>query len=47
MKNAPPTITCDIENAYVTAPVTKTIWTKIGEEFGADAGKKAIIVQAL
>ena len=37
----------DIENNYVTAPVTKKIWTKLGEEFGADAGKKAIIVQAL
>ena len=37
----------DIENAYVTTPVTKKIWTKLGEEFGADAGKKAIIVRAL
>ena len=38
--------TGDIENAYVTAPVTKKIWTKLGEEFGADAGKKSIIVRA-
>ena len=37
----------DIENAYVTAQVTEKIWTKLGEEFGADAGKKAIIVRAL
>ena len=37
----------DIENAYVTALVNKKIWTKLGEEFGADAGKKAIIVRAL
>ena len=31
--------TADIENAYLTAPV--------GEKFGSDAGKKAIIVRAL
>ena len=37
----------DIENAYVTVPVTKKIWTKLGEEFGADARKKAIIVREL
>ena len=37
----------DIENAYVTAPVTKKIWTKLGEDFGADAGNKSIIVRAL
>ena len=37
----------DIKNPYVTAPVTKNIWTKLGEKFGADSGKKAIIFRAL
>ena len=37
----------DIENAYVTVLVTKNTWTKLGEDFGADAGKKAIIVRSL
>ena len=36
----------DIKNTYVTAPVTEKIWTKLGEEFGANADKKAIIVRA-
>ncbi len=39
--------TADIENAYLTAPVAEKIWCKLGPEFGADAGKKAIIVRAL
>ena len=37
----------DIESYYVNAPVTKKIWTNLGEDFGADAGKKAIIVRAI
>jgi hypothetical protein len=37
----------DIENAYLTAPVSEKIWTTLGAEFGGDAGKKAIIVRAL
>ena len=37
----------DIMNAYVTAPITENIWTVLGPEFGADSGKKAIIVRAL
>jgi hypothetical protein len=37
----------DIENAYLTAPITEKIWTVLGAEFGADAGKKAIVVRAL
>ena len=40
-------ITADIENAYLTAPVAEKIWCKLGPEFGADAGKRAIIVRAL
>jgi hypothetical protein len=37
----------DIENAYLTAPVTEKIWCVLGPEFGADAGKRAIIVRSL
>ena len=39
--------TADIENAYLTAPVTEKIWCILGPEFGDDAGKKAIVVRAL
>ena len=34
----------DIMNAYVTAPITEKIWMILGFEFGAESGKKAIIV---
>ena len=34
-------------NAYVTAPCSKKIWTVLGNEFGTDQGKKAIIVRVL
>ena len=37
----------DIMNAYLTAPITVKVWTVLGKEWGPDAGKKAIIVQAL
>jgi hypothetical protein len=37
----------DIENAYLTAPITEKIWTVLGPEFGDDAGKRALIVHAL
>jgi hypothetical protein len=37
----------DVMNAYIQAPVTEKIWTTLGKEFGADAGKNAIIVQAI
>jgi hypothetical protein len=37
----------DIENAYITAPITEKVWTTLGPEFGADEGKRAIIVRAL
>jgi hypothetical protein len=37
----------DISNAYITTPVKEKVWTVLGPEFGHDAGKSAIIVQAL
>jgi hypothetical protein len=37
----------DIQNAYLTAPVSEKIWTRLGPKFGSDAGKTAIIVHAL
>jgi hypothetical protein len=39
--------TADIENAYLTAPVSEKIWTTLGPEFGTDSGRKAIIVRSL
>ena len=36
----------DIQNAYITAPCQEKIWTVLGPEWGADAGKKAILVRA-
>jgi hypothetical protein len=37
----------DIENSYLTAPITEKVWTVLGPEFGDDAGKREIIVEAL
>jgi len=37
----------DVLNAYITAPITKKVWTVLGPEFGIDAGKTAVIVRAL
>jgi hypothetical protein len=37
----------DIENAYLTAPITEKAWTVLGPEFGEDAGKRALIVSAM
>ena len=37
----------DVQNAYLTAPCEEKIWTILGPEFGADKGKKALIVRAL
>ena len=37
----------DVQNAYITAPITEKVWTILGKEFGADAGKQSIIVRAL
>ena len=37
----------DVMNAYITAPCSERIWTELGEEFGADKGKRALVVRAL
>jgi hypothetical protein len=37
----------DIENAYLTAPITKKVWNVLGPEFGDDARNRALIVRAL
>jgi hypothetical protein len=37
----------DIENAYLTAPITEKVWTVLGQEFGDDAGRCALIVRYL
>ena len=37
----------DVMNAYITAPITEKVWTILGPEFGADQGKKALIVREL
>ena len=37
----------DIQNAYLTAPNAEKTWTTCGPEFGADEGKKALIVRAV
>jgi hypothetical protein len=37
----------DIENAYLTAPITEKVWTVLGPEFGDEAGKRTLIETAL
>jgi hypothetical protein len=37
----------NIENAYLTAPITEKVWTVLGPEFGDDTDKRALIVRAL
>jgi hypothetical protein len=37
----------DIENDYLTAPITDKVWTVLGPEFGEDYGRRALIVRAL
>jgi hypothetical protein len=37
----------DISNAYLTAPTLEKVFTVLGAEWGADAGKRALIVRAL
>ena len=45
--NDPEVKTSDIQNAFLTAPCTKTIHTTLGPEFGEDQGKTAINVHTL
>jgi hypothetical protein len=37
----------DIENAYLTSPITEKVWTVLCPEFGDDSGKRALVVRAL
>ena len=37
----------DVQNAFLMSPGKGQIWTMLGPEFGADAGKKAFLVHAL
>ena len=37
----------DAINAYTKAPITEKVWTILGNEWGADSGKKFIIIRAL
>jgi hypothetical protein len=37
----------DVLNTYITAPVTKKVWTVLGPKFGSNAGKSAVIVRTL
>ena len=37
----------DMQNTFLTAPCEEKIWTKLGPEFGVDAGKSAILTRAL
>jgi Reverse transcriptase (RNA-dependent DNA polymerase) len=39
--------TSDIQNAYLTAPVSEKIWVICGPEFSSNAGKRALIVYVL
>ena len=45
--NGFPVKVAGIQNAYITAPVTKNIRTFLGPDFGEDVGRKVIGVQAL
>jgi hypothetical protein len=37
----------DIDNDFLTAPITYKVWTMLGPEFGEDTGKRALIVRAM
>ena len=40
-------LSCDIQNAYLTAQCRERVWTVAGPEFGSEAGSNMIIVRAL
>ena len=40
-------LSCDIQNAYLTAPCQEKFWTRADPEFGSDAGKPMLIIRAL
>ena len=40
-------MTCDIQNAYLTANCCEKIWTYAGPEFGSEHGQPMIIRKAL
>ena len=37
----------NIENTYITAPITEKVWSILRPKFGGDTGRTAIIVRAL
>jgi hypothetical protein len=37
----------DIENAYLTVPITEKVWTVLGPDFVYDSGKRALILRDL
>jgi hypothetical protein len=37
----------DIENAYLTAPITEKVWYILGPDFGEYTSKNSLIVRAL
>jgi len=40
-------LSCDIQNAFLTAKNREKIWTRAGPEFGSEMGKIMIVVRAL
>jgi hypothetical protein len=40
-------LSCDIQNAYLTAQTKEKLWTRVDAAFGADKGRPAKIVRAL
>ena len=40
-------LSCDIQNAYLTAKCREKIWTRAGPEFGSEEGEIMLVVRAL